>query len=285
MNEDPSFRTDLYRGTARDYDSFRLPYPPSLVDDLRSRAGLRGSGRLLDLACGTGQIAFVLSTAFDRVVALDQEPGTVAFAEAKSEDSGFTNITWQVGTAEEADVPGPFDMVAIGNAFHRLRRERVAERALSWLRPGGYVALLWGGNPTEGTSDWQEVLRTLMVDWLGRAGDRLPAEWGEAMARDPHELVLSRVGFSYEGSHDFSVRHVWTIETLTGYLYSTSVLSRQALGDLAPLFEQDVSTRMHRCRPDGTFEQAVPFSYQLAQKPDGPTIRSVPRPVERRRST
>jgi SAM-dependent methyltransferase len=268
MNEDPSFRTDLYRGTARDYDSFRLPYPPSLVDDLRSRAGLRGTGRLLDLACGTGQIAFALSTAFDRIVALDQEPETVAFGQAKSEASGFTNIGWQVGTAEEADVPGPFDMVAIGNAFHRLRRQRVAERALSWLRSGGYAALLWGGNPSEGTSDWQEVLRTIMVDWLGRTGDRLPADWEEAMARHSHERVLNRVGFSYEGSHDFSIRHVWTIETLTGYLYSTSVLSREALGGLAPLFEKDLSVRMLRCRPNGKFEQAVRFSYQLAQKPD-----------------
>ncbi|MGD0379722.1 MAG: class I SAM-dependent methyltransferase [Acidimicrobiales bacterium] len=268
MNADPSFRTDLYRGTARDYDSFRLSYPPSLVDDLRWRAGLRGTGRLLDLACGTGQIACALSAAFDQIVALDQEPATIAFGRAKSQALGFTNIGWQVGTAEEADVPGPFDMVTIGNAFHRLRRQRVAERALSWLRPGGYAALLWGGNPSEGTSDWQEVLRAVMVDWIGRAGDRLPADWEEAMARDSHEQVLSRVGFSYEGSHDFSLRHVWTIDTLTGYLYSTSVLSRRALGDRAPFFEEDLSARMLRCHANGKFEQDVRFSYQLAQRPD-----------------
>jgi SAM-dependent methyltransferase len=268
MSGDPSFRADLYRGTARDYDSFRLPYPRSLVDDLRSRAGLSGTGRLLDVACGTGQIAFALSTAFAEIVALDQEPETVAFGRAKSEAVGFTHMTWQVGTAEEADVPGPFDMVAIGNAFHRLRRQRVAERALSWLRSGGYAVLLWGGNPTEGDGDWQEVLRGVMVDWPGRAGDRLPADWEEAMARESHEQVLTRVGFSYEGGHDFAVRHVWTIETLTGYLYSTSVLSRQALDDLAPSFEEDLSVRMLGCRPNGRFEQAVRFSYQLAQKLD-----------------
>jgi len=267
MSEDPFFRTDLYRGTARDYDSFRLPYPSSLVDDLRSRAGLRGTGRLLDLACGTGQIAFALSTAFDEIVALDQEPGSVAFGQAKSEALGFTHIRWQVGVAEEAEVPGRFDMVAIGNAFHRLRRQRVAERALSWLRSGGYAVLLWGGNPSEGASDCQEVLRSVMVDWLGRSGDRLPADWEEAMARDPHEQVLIRAGFSYEGSHDFAIPHVWTIETLTGYLYSTSILSRQALRGLAPSFEKDLSVRMLRCRPNGKFEQAVRFSYQLAQKP------------------
>ena len=107
-----------------------------------------------------------------------------------------------------------------------------------------------------------------MVDWFGRTGDRLPADWEEAMARDSHEQVLKRVGFIYQGSHDFSIRHVWTIEALTGYLYSTSVLSRQALGDRAHLFEEDLSVRMLRCRPNDKFEQAVRFSYQLAQKPD-----------------
>ena len=267
MGEDPSFRTDLYRGTARDYDRFRLPYPPSLVDDLRSRARLNGTGRLLDLACGTGQVAFALCGDFDAVTALDQEPGSVALGQAKADASGLTHIRWQVATAEEAETDGPFDMIAIGNAFHRLRRQRVAERALSWLRSGGYVALLWGGNPTEGSSDWQEALRAVIADWLHRTGDRLPADWEEAMARDPHEQILRRAGFSYEGSHDFDLRNVWTIETLTGYLYSTSILSRQALGDLAPSFEEDLSERILRCRPNGRMEQDVRFSYQLAHKP------------------
>ena len=54
---DLEFRRDLYRGTARDYDRFRVPYPRSLVDDLAERSGAACRGRLLDLACGTGQVA------------------------------------------------------------------------------------------------------------------------------------------------------------------------------------------------------------------------------------
>ncbi len=48
----PQFRSDLYKGTARYYDSYRVPYPATLLDDLAIRAGLSGAGRLLDLACG-----------------------------------------------------------------------------------------------------------------------------------------------------------------------------------------------------------------------------------------
>jgi SAM-dependent methyltransferase len=60
----PRFRSDLYRGTARFYDEFRPAYPDPLFDDLRRRARITGAGRLLDLACGTGQITFGLCSDF-----------------------------------------------------------------------------------------------------------------------------------------------------------------------------------------------------------------------------
>ena len=58
---DLEFRRDLYRGIAHDYDQFRVPYPRSLIDDLAERSGATGRGRLLDLACGTGQVTFALA--------------------------------------------------------------------------------------------------------------------------------------------------------------------------------------------------------------------------------
>ena len=35
---DLEFRRDLFRGTARYYDRFRVPYPQSLIDDLAERS-------------------------------------------------------------------------------------------------------------------------------------------------------------------------------------------------------------------------------------------------------
>ena len=60
MRREPYFNVDLYRGTAEYYDRFRPGYPPVLTDDLLSRVRPSGRGWLLDLACGTGQIAFAL---------------------------------------------------------------------------------------------------------------------------------------------------------------------------------------------------------------------------------
>ena len=60
MHREPYFASHLYRGTAEYYDRFRRGYPPVLTDDLLSRVRPSGRGRLLDLACGTGHIAFAL---------------------------------------------------------------------------------------------------------------------------------------------------------------------------------------------------------------------------------
>src|SRR5690349_8626147 len=58
MDDEVRFAVSLLRGTAEYYDRYRLPYPEAMVGDLARRAQVPGRGRLLDLACGTGQLAF-----------------------------------------------------------------------------------------------------------------------------------------------------------------------------------------------------------------------------------
>ena len=74
------FAADLYRGSAGYYDRYRLPYPEAMLADLAARAGVCGRGRLLDLACGTGQLAFPLRRWFREVWAVDSEPDMVELA-------------------------------------------------------------------------------------------------------------------------------------------------------------------------------------------------------------
>ena len=91
MSSGPEFRSDLYRGTARSYDEFRLPYPQPLLDDLLTHARATGAGRLLDLACGTGQITFGLASNFVEIWAVDQEPEAVDFARAQAFELGVVD--------------------------------------------------------------------------------------------------------------------------------------------------------------------------------------------------
>jgi SAM-dependent methyltransferase len=262
------YRKDLYQGTAEDYDRYRPPYPDALLADLRARVPLRSENRLLDLACGPGRITFSLAAELAEVVSVDQEVDFVELGRRKARQLGCTNTRWVAGAAETVPLEGEFDLVAIGDAFHRLDRDAVAVRLVPHLSPGGCVALLWGCNPWNGDEDWQVVYRDVLERWQDRVGarDRVPAGWEEAMDRDPHADVLRRAGLAYEGERRFVAADSWTVESLIGFTYSTSFLSRAVLGDLSAEFEQDLRERMLAFRADGRFDQELDFAYELARK-------------------
>ena len=89
---DPEFRRDLYQGTAGYYDRFRLPYPQALTDDLAHRSGADGTGRLLDLACGTGQLSFALYARFAETWAVDQESEMIAVVRDKARTAALAGL-------------------------------------------------------------------------------------------------------------------------------------------------------------------------------------------------
>jgi SAM-dependent methyltransferase len=268
MSEELFFRTDLFRGTAPYYDRYRSPYPQPLFDGLCGRLPVSGRGRLLDLACGTGYIAFPLASRFKEVVAIDQEAEMVAFGAAKAAEAGVENITWAAGSAETAPVSGPFELITIGNAFHRVKRRVVAERMLAWLQPGGGVALVWGSGPWRGGLEWQRAADELIRRWLAKLGaeDRVPADWEAVIDRTPHEQILAEAGFDYAGRFDFSAEETWTVQSLTGYMYSTSGLNREALGGQIGAFERELADLLLSHNASDRFEVAVSYAYELARK-------------------
>ncbi len=265
----PEFRSDLYRGTARFYDEFRVAYPSPLLDDLRVRSRITGTGRLLDLACGTGQITFGLASSFVEIWAIDQEREAVEFARAKGLTRGVDNVRWIAGRAEDVDADGYFELVAIGNAFHRLPRRVVAESAMRWLVPGGHLALLWSNAPGDGSQQWQRALDDTMQRWMREAAttDRVPASLYQHLAEEPHTTVLATAGFTIVGQFDFEAPYEWSVEKLTGLMYSTSILSQQALGQHVQGFERDLRERLLAVEPEGIFREDISFSYTLARRP------------------
>jgi ubiquinone/menaquinone biosynthesis C-methylase UbiE len=262
------FAADLFRGTAGFYDRYRLPYPQAMLADLVQRAKVSGHGRLLDLACGTGQLAFPLRRWFPAGVwAVDQEPDMVDMVRAKA---GAGEVRAVVSSAESLEAePGSFELAVIGNAFHRLDRDLVARRVYGWLRPGGCLALCWSTSPWVGERDWQQALAAVMARWqtaLG-AGNRVPSGWDQARRRRPDAEVLSGAGFEVAGRREFTAMHSWSLPELAGHIRSTSVLPPPVLGDQAGAFDDDLAASLSPYSGDGTFTDTASFAYDLARKP------------------
>lgn len=263
-----NMRPGAFAGAAEVYAQFRPPYPPPLLADLLERTG-GGRVALLDLATGPGRIALDLASQFERVIALDLEPGMIEVAERRAAQRGISNVTWLVGRAEDYDgTSASFDLVTIGEAFHRLEPHVVASLAFRVLRPGGSLVTLGTDNRFSGEQPWEVAYRGVRDRWIARSfpdgfGLVLP---GGALDQADREAAMRRAGFVEVQGHDFEETIELGFDEIVGYLASTSGCSRKAIGpdfdlwvdELRAALGADESTR---------FAEHVRWGYTLARKP------------------
>ena len=76
-----------------------------------------------------------------------------------------------------------------------------------------------------------------------------------------------RPGSRSSASTSFPTGHVWTTETLTGLFFSTSILSRAALGGQAKDLEADLRRELRDFEAAGALPETIGFVYELARRP------------------
>jgi SAM-dependent methyltransferase len=216
----------MFRGTAWYYARYRPPYPPELVSRLAERAGLDGTGRLLDLGCGTGQLARPLAAYVDEVVAVDPEPEMLAELDAPP------NVRTVEARAEEIDESwGSFRLVTIGRAFHWMDGPLVMSRL---DRMTDRVALV--GDRIE-ESEAQSTVLAVARELLGeRPPMKQPfVRYADALAASP---------FADVETLSVTVERTWTVEQLIGLAYSTSYASLQRVAERREEFERMLRERL-----------------------------------------
>lgn len=95
-----NYGPDLFKGTAEYYAKYRAPYPAELFCDIVQNFGLDGQGKLLDLSCGTGEIAIPLAGYFEKVLAIDPEQQMLDEGHVKARRQGINNINWHKGSSK-----------------------------------------------------------------------------------------------------------------------------------------------------------------------------------------
>jgi SAM-dependent methyltransferase len=257
--------TDLFAGTAWYYARYRPGYPRAVLEHLQRVFGLDGSGRLLDLGCGTGELARLLHADFEEIVGVDLSPDMLAEAKQQSAAAGITNIHWLCQPAEDISAElGNFRLATLGNAFHWMRQDEVLEKVYGLLSQGGIAILGHPGGIWAGEDAWEQVVREVIVRWLGphrrtRAGLFTAEEGAEHQA-------MARSRFT-----DITINeHRWTrvinVETIIGELYSTSFANKALLGENTDAFEADLRQALHPLEPSGQFVQHLRTEYLLGFK-------------------
>lgn len=264
-----NYGADAFVGTAPYYAKYRVAYPEALVRDLLVRAGVGGDGMLLDLGCGPGRVALALADSFRETWAVDPEPEMLEVGRQEAAKLGVNRVRWILGRAEELEAPAEsFELVTVGAAFHRLDQEVVSRGMLRWLKPGGWVALMGDWGITSGKQPWQIIVRDTVIKWTGRVelGTGAVPKGKPEMGPEHDEGVLREAGFVEVASFPFLQPHEWTVRSILGYLYSTSVCSRRVLGAKADGFEADLTAALIKHDAGGIYREQARFGYTLGRK-------------------
>ena len=137
----------------------RPPYPAEVFDILD---GLQPPGPryVLDLGCGTGDVALGLLGRAERITGIDRSEPMLSVARSRPGD-GHPSLTWQCVAAEAFAFPGPYSLVVAGESLHWMDWGRVLPRIAASLRPGAVLAIVEG-----------RVLTG--VPWAGELEDAIP---------------------------------------------------------------------------------------------------------------
>lgn len=170
------------------YEPFSLE--PAYIEANRAfvrRGGIRGSGRILDLACGTGTVSELLLECAPNahLTGIDLDPVQVDLSIERFRRLGYdvdhsTDLTDErrngkpvlhFGVGNALDLPFAshvFDVVTMANAIHMVPdRDGVLAEIARVLKPGG----LFGFNSTFYGGAMPEGSQRIYLDWIQLARD------------------------------------------------------------------------------------------------------------------
>ncbi len=254
---------DLFVGTAENYARYRVPYPQEVFDWIVDEYRLDGRGRLLDAGCGTGQVALPLSRWFDNVIAVDPDQDMLTRCERAAHDNGIVNISFvNTRTEDLPDAIAPLRLATFGASFHWMDRVFVANRLHALIEPGGGLVAVSPSSLWRGREPWQQVVIRTIRDWLG---EERRAGAGVFEAAPLHQECLAQTPFADIKVTAIHQPHVWTADSIVGYLISTSFASRAVLRHRREPFETDLRERLSRLSGADRFAEEIEFSIVSAR--------------------
>lgn len=224
------------------YQRYRRGYPAEVIDALVAAFGLTRGDLVLDLGCGTGQLALPIAERVRAVVGMDPEPDMLAEARRAASDRG--NLSWMVGA--DSDVPvlgsllgmGSLGAVTVGQALHWMEHDRLFQDLHPLVRPGGGVAVVTNGTPLWlQDSGWSRALRQYLELWMNSESAATCGTDEDSQTRYAESLaaagfVVGRSEFRYEDELD--------LDRIVGGIYSALPVNLLPASDQRSYFAKQV---------------------------------------------
>jgi trans-aconitate methyltransferase len=252
---------------AGNYAKYRRGYRAELLETLASRFALGPGSRVLDLGCGTGQLARPLADRAGSVIGMDPSADMLSLA---LEGTTATNATWLLGTDEQ--VPGLesllgkecLDLVTIGQALHWMDAADLFTALVPLLRPRGGIAVIANGVPVWlQETPWARAIVAVSRKWFGELTFPSCGTSDEDRAR--YRDLLESAGYTV-GELCFPYGEAFTTTEVIGSFYSAAPLEKLSAAQ-RPEFDRDLRTALEAAQPDGRFVEHVDVRVLLARQP------------------
>ncbi|MFI6407636.1 class I SAM-dependent methyltransferase [Streptomyces sp. NPDC050548] len=243
------------------YAKYRRGYPPPVIESLRAAFALDADDTVLDLGCGTGQLAVPLAPQVRSVIGMDPEPDMLRLAGETAAGQGVRNVTWVLGADSDVPAlgallgPGSLAMTVIGQALHWMRHEELFPALAPLFRTGGGVAVVANGTPLWlQDRAWSRALRACLEDHFGT---RLEATCGTAAQdRRRYAQALRAAGFTDVRETVIDYTAELTVDEIIGGVCSAIPADRLPGREDRPAFAE----RIHRSLPSGPYPESVDVS-------------------------
>lgn len=261
-----SYGQDLFKGAAKYYSKYRPLYPASLIRFLVKRFTLDGNGKMLDLGCGTGQLALRFSDWFEQIVGIDPETEMIQEAKRLTTELRAENMNWFNGDIDSyrENYDESFRLVTIAKAFHWMDRTVVLETLYDMVSLNGGVAIIDNYSPNKVVLPWQEKVNEVVQQWYGE--ERRAANTTYSHPTISHQEVIEKSPFDLEVYQMPTYDQIWTVDSIIGNIYSTSYGSKRFLGERAQLFEDHLREELLAVNETGIFKEKIETSVKLAIK-------------------
>ena len=220
----PSFRREVaaqYQDQCVVDDYHLRPLYPEETFSLLARLVEPGCQRVLDVGCGTGEIARRIAPYVEYVDAVDLSPAMIA--KGKSRAGGeVPNLNWIVGEVETAPLTPPYSLITAAASLHWMDWSVVLPRFAQVLTPKGVLAILAEDAPAVPNL---EVLWKLMRDYW---------TFPEYQPFDVIEVLTQRGLFAIEGE-EWTAPVAWEqpIADYIGSFHARTGFSRERMGAAA----------------------------------------------------
>jgi SAM-dependent methyltransferase len=136
----------IFQGTAAYYARYRSRYPAEVIDLLIERFDLNEWTHVMDLGCGTGQLAIPLAARRIPLHAVDPDIDMLVEGLRAERANGVRGIAWYTGSdscLDQLRLP-PLKLCTMGSSFHWMKQDEV-------LKALDHLILPWAVLPSSGS--------------------------------------------------------------------------------------------------------------------------------------